>query len=378
MTRSFQRFIFLLAVFAASDMASTRAWAVDPNPLESAYWRFEEEGGMIGQPVDPPNQGIVLDSINENHMQAFEDFDDPNDPNDPVIPSSAPTYTSDVPPTALKSGLPNNKALDFLPSPNGKDLHTSLKNINNPIIENGFTLEAAFKTFSVDDFQVIVGKDGKPNGTMNEQTLALKVRGDTSELQIELFDDSNTIHGVRSSGPLLADQWYYAAVVNDGTNLSLYLDRNDGAGYVLQGTDPNPLAGALWSGDAAESSTDSSWTIGRGMYGGGATDWFDGVIDEVRLTNTVLSPSQFLFAPPGSNGDHNGDGTVDAADYVLWRKNPAAFGDAAGYDDWRTNFGAMVNIGAGGSSAVPEPASAIFAAFLLAVLAVPRRASRRC
>ena len=55
---------------------------------------------------------------------------------------------------------------------------------------------------SIDHFQAIVGKDGKPNAAMNEQTLALKVRGDTNELQIELFDDSNTIHGVRSLAPL--------------------------------------------------------------------------------------------------------------------------------------------------------------------------------
>jgi hypothetical protein len=50
---------------------------------------------------------------------------------------------------------------------------------------------------------------------------------------------------------------------------------------------------------------------------------------------------------------------VDAADYVVWRKNPAAHGgDPAGYNTWRTNFGAMS--GAGSSSnapgAVPEPA----------------------
>ncbi len=41
----------------------------------------------------------------------------------------------------------------------------------------------------------------------------------------------------------------------------------------------------------------------------------------------------------GLAGDHNGDDTVDAADYVVWRKNPAAFGEQQGYDDWRENFG---------------------------------------
>jgi hypothetical protein len=44
--------------------------------------------------------------------------------------------------------------------------------------------------------------------------------------------------------------------------------------------------------------------------------------------------------PPGLAGDHNDDGTVDAADYVVWRKNPAGFGGQQGYDDWRANFGA--------------------------------------
>jgi fibronectin-binding autotransporter adhesin len=40
------------------------------------------------------------------------------------------------------------------------------------------------------------------------------------------------------------------------------------------------------------------------------------------------------------NADYNGNGTVDAADYVLWRKNPNAFGgDPQGYNNWRASFG---------------------------------------
>ncbi len=257
--------------------------AVDPTPLQNAYWRFEEGTAGADVAVAPDS---VPGSSNANHMTT-------------VNASTAPTYTSAVPPTPLKSGLANTVALEFTPNQAIHTANSAEKEINNPIITNGFTLEAAFMPFSINRYQVIVGKDGKPNPSMNEQILALKMRGDTNELQIELFDDSNTLHGVRSLAPLAANQWYYAAVVNDGTNLSLYLDRNDGNGYVLQGTDPNPLSGALWSGDPAQSSTDTSWTIGRGMYAGGAggTDWFDGIIDEVRLSNTVLSPSEFLFAP---------------------------------------------------------------------------------
>ncbi len=56
-------------------------------------------------------------------------------------------------------------------------------------------------------------------------------------------------------------------------------------------------------------------------------------------------------------GDYNGDGVVDAADYVLWRKDPNAHGGAGGYDTWRANFGATAGSGASLSSnaAVPEP-----------------------
>jgi hypothetical protein len=36
------------------------------------------------------------------------------------------------------------------------------------------------------------------------------------------------------------------------------------------------------------------------------------------------------------NGDYNADGRVDAADYIVWRKND---GTPAGHSLWRTNFG---------------------------------------
>jgi hypothetical protein len=55
-------------------------------------------------------------------------------------------------------------------------------------------------------------------------------------------------------------------------------------------------------------------------------------------------------------GDYNGDNRVDAADYVVWRKTD---GTPAGYNAWRSNFGASLGIGSGNmlGSAVPEPGS---------------------
>jgi hypothetical protein len=46
-------------------------------------------------------------------------------------------------------------------------------------------------------------------------------------------------------------------------------------------------------------------------------------------------------------GDFNADGTVDSADYALWRKGPSTIYTPAMYDAWRANFGESA-VGAGG------------------------------
>jgi hypothetical protein len=46
---------------------------------------------------------------------------------------------------------------------------------------------------------------------------------------------------------------------------------------------------------------------------------------------------------PGLPGDFNGDGSVDAADYVVWRKTD---GTQADYETWRANFGRIADSGA--------------------------------
>jgi autotransporter-associated beta strand protein len=74
----------------------------------------------------------------------------------------------------------------------------------------------------------------------------------------------------------------------------------------------------------------------------------------------------------GTPGDWNGDGSVNAADYVTWRNDPDNHGGPGGYDTWRQNFGNPPGSGAGlGGSAVPEPAS--IALVLLGVAAVAGR-----
>jgi F0F1-type ATP synthase membrane subunit c/vacuolar-type H+-ATPase subunit K len=125
--------------------------------------------------------------------------------------------------------------------------------------------------------------------------------------------------------------------------------------------------------------------------------------EDGALLGTLATPSQNGFreatamavVPTMLVGDFNGDGTVDAVDYTVWRDNLGSatvfpnddspgMVDASDYDDWRANFGKPLPMGSAaigaaaigaatigaatmGSAAIPEPTS--FVMMLIAVLA---------
>jgi hypothetical protein len=96
------------------------------------------------------------------------------------------------------------------------------------------------------------------------------------------------------------------------------------------------------------------------------------------------------YSIPVAPGDYNGDGTVDAADYIVWRKalgstddlradgNGNLMIDAGDFGVWRSAFGANYNLasGAGVGASVPEPGSSYFVVFGSLLLgSLPRRTS---
>ena len=95
----------------------------------------------------------------------------------------------------------------------------------------------------------------------------------------------------------------------------------------------------------------------------------------MSLSNGAFLAGPVDFATPtGLPGDYNGDNTVNAADYTVWRdhlgqtfqltnENPADANpgvvNQADYAFWKSQFGMTLGSGAQSNTAVPEPASAM-------------------
>jgi hypothetical protein len=149
----------------------------------------------------------------------------------------------------------------------------------------------------------------------------------------------------------------------------------------LAGTGPNDIDRLMILGEASLAGTLNVSLIDEFVPSAGQTFDFlsavggiTGVFDTIRLPSLPdgLSwsvndedPTKFqLFVTASLSGDYNGDGSVDAADYVVWRKNE---GTSQDYNTWRANFGATADgaaaVALSGdtgsasvSAAVPEPA----------------------
>jgi hypothetical protein len=79
-------------------------------------------------------------------------------------------------------------------------------------------------------------------------------------------------------------------------------------------------------------------------------------------------------------GDYNGNGTVDAADYVVWQGGLGTTYAQADYDVWKSHFGNTAGGGsqlAGAQSVVPEPAAAFVALIGCCTVAITKRLRRR-
>ena len=81
-------------------------------------------------------------------------------------------------------------------------------------------------------------------------------------------------------------QWHHLAIVNDGAQLSVYVD------YALVATNSLPFAS---TGNYRITGGGTVAYLGTGLGGGAGADLDQG-LDELRLTGAALAPAQFLYA----------------------------------------------------------------------------------
>jgi hypothetical protein len=81
----------------------------------------------------------------------------------------------------------------------------------------------------------------------------------------------------------------------------------------------------------------------------------------------------------GLAGDYNKNGTVDAADYVVWRNGDSPDDTQAGYDVWRSHFGQIAASGSvvSANAAIPEPATVVMLIVGMLLMCSRRRAAVR-
>lgn len=179
----------------------------------------------------------------------------------------------------------------------------------------------------------------------------------------DLIDPTNTGTPERvylSNASTNGNHWLYVKLVGpdwdtSGIGSSLYATMIDGS---LQGVTLRREANTN-----ADTFNQSDVPVHFGLGTSSIIDWLrvvwpDGNVQFLHnvAVDQYLTISYIATLP----GDFNGDLVVDAADYVIWRKNFGSPFNMNDYKAWRTHFGESQTLSSSlaTSNAVPEPASA--------------------
>ncbi len=153
------------------------------------------------------------------------------------------------------------------------------------------------------------------------------------------------------------NHWLYIKLAGPAQNTtavgaSLYATMNDGSldGITLR-REANTNAGTFNQSDVP---------VHFGLGTSTVVDWLrvvwpDGTVQ--FLHNVAANQYLNLSYTTALTGDFNGDGTVDAADYVVWRDNLGSPFKPSDYGLWKSNFGRSLENGSGSFANVPEPAN---------------------
>ncbi len=199
------------------------------------------------------------------------------------------SYSTNVPGTVISPDLPNQAAYQ---RPNvGNDTTTTVaaSPLLNATFEKGsFTVEAfVLLNTPVQDYRVLLSNRSGSSGVYFSV-------GSSAAQGYFAGTNGNGVDGALNSlGALTSGDWHHVAWVGtytlSGPNRGLLVR------FYLNGVETGPLGFfGLGSDDTALIMNNGDWKIG------GASNNFNGLIDELRISNTALTPGEFLSAstPP--------------------------------------------------------------------------------
>jgi hypothetical protein len=163
--------------------------------------------------------------------------------------------------------------------------------------------------------------------------------------------------------------WQHIAATFDGLVLRVFKDGVQISSKQFSGT---------ISQEVSPLSIGNRYQPISGVFG---RNTFAGAIDEIRIYDTALNPSDILGLIDG--GDFNNDSAVDAGDYAKWRDGLVTTFTQTDYNTWRANFGrsdaafagATAGLPSSSNPVVPEPSA--MSLLLFAIAGYCRTTARR-
>jgi hypothetical protein len=284
-----------IALHPSTHAATVAYWRFESGPANTPVLHAGADGAFDGSTPDVSGNGNALSAWTQGGYAGFAYRAD--------VPSTFVPQTGDTNRFSVKNtgSYPALFTSAAGSSPTGINAQT--------MTPAQFTIEASYKPEANGGYRTIVGRDAQNVSSANADLAALylQVRPDDS-VGIAFTDVSGYDHTAYSppgwiygfnfsSNPEgTGAPWYHLAAVSDGSTLKLYVNNALVAttDMTTSGSPNRALAkgtvnGADW--------TSGAWSVGRGLYAGGHTDRAYGFIDEVRISNSALTPAEFLAAP---------------------------------------------------------------------------------
>jgi hypothetical protein len=188
-----------------------------------------------------------------------------------------------------------NSGLDF----GGGTDHVDVGNIDvvaGGTGNDGLTLAFWFQanSFGVSDARLI-----SKSTSANEQDhywMVSTISDNGTKLRMRLKAGGTTTTLIAGSGNLTAGEWYHAVATYDGSNMRLYLEKQEVGSVAKTGTIDVSSSVSVWLGNNP----------------GTSNQGFDGLMDDIRIYDRALTPAEItiLYDNGGSTGTETLPGRV--------------------------------------------------------------------